>query len=121
VFDEVEKSQSHILLGQMSEYFLKTVKGRARSGRILPEPFFVHSDLMTGIMLADLVAYIVSFNIRLLRMSNPRRGELDFLGEKVKRLRPHPIERGGYWVAAFKFINDLRTLQERGLPWPPEV
>jgi hypothetical protein len=119
VFDEVEKSESHILLGQMSEYFLKTVKGRERASRILPEPFFVHSDLMTGIMLADLTAYILSFNVRLPHMTNPRRDELDPLGEKVKRLRPQRVEKGGYWVSAFKYIDDLRTRQDRGLPWPP--
>jgi hypothetical protein len=44
VFDEIEKSQSHILLGQMSAYFQHTNKGRTRSNRIVPEPFFVHSD-----------------------------------------------------------------------------
>ncbi len=121
VFDQTEKSQSHILVGQMSEYFLRTVKGRERAVRILPEPFFVHSDLTTGIMLADLVAYILSFNVRLPSMTNPKRPELDFLGEKVKRLRPQSVEHGGYWVSAFKYIDDLRTLQQRGLPWPLEA
>jgi hypothetical protein len=116
VFDQTEKSQSHILVGQMSEYFLRTVKGRERAVRILPEPFFVHSDLTTGIMLADLVAYILSFNVRLPSMTNPKRPELDFLGEKVKRLRPQSVEHGGYWVSAFKYIDDLRTLQQRACP-----
>jgi hypothetical protein len=57
VFDELDKAQSHILLAQMDRYFKVTQKGRQRSGRIIPEPFFVHSDLTTGVQLADLVAY----------------------------------------------------------------
>jgi hypothetical protein len=119
VFDEIERSQSHVLLGQMSQYFLRTAKGRERSRRILPEPFFVHSDLTTGIVLADLVAYIVSFNVRLPVMTAPRRPELDVLGEKVRRLRANPVKSGGQQVWAFTVIDDLRTREQRGLPWPP--
>lgn len=40
VFDERDKSESHILLSQVSEYFIKTRNGRARSRLIIPEPFF---------------------------------------------------------------------------------
>jgi len=110
VFDEIEKAQSHILVGQMSAYFLRTSTGQSRSRRVVPEPFFVHSDLTTGIMLADLVAYILANNVRLRRMSNPRREELDDLGEKVKRLQPPRTRTGGHWVGSFTFIQDLRTL-----------
>ena len=45
VFDELEKSQSHLLTDQMRRYFADTVVGQQRSNRIIPEPFFVHSDL----------------------------------------------------------------------------
>ncbi len=44
IFDELERSQCHILLDQMSRYFRSTIPGRARSARIIPEPFFVHID-----------------------------------------------------------------------------
>ena len=64
VFDELEKSQSHILLEQMDRYFKSTANGRQRSNQIIPEPFFVHSDLTTGIQLADLIAYIISWGVR---------------------------------------------------------
>lgn len=40
VFDELEKTQSKILLGQMSRYFGETRTGYRRSARIVPEPFF---------------------------------------------------------------------------------
>lgn len=39
VFDELEKSKSHILIDQMAEYFIKTTTGRTRSSRVIPEPF----------------------------------------------------------------------------------
>src|ERR1700693_3055806 len=54
VFDELERSKSHLLIGQMERYFLETGKGRTRRKRIIPEPFFVHSHLTTGIHLPDL-------------------------------------------------------------------
>jgi hypothetical protein len=37
-FDELEKVQSHLLLSQMDSYFKRTMRGRQRAGRILPEP-----------------------------------------------------------------------------------
>ncbi|MGH3071005.1 MAG: DUF3800 domain-containing protein [Gaiellaceae bacterium] len=61
VFDELERSQSHLLIDQMERYFVGTATGRKRRSRILPEPFFVHSHLTTGIHLPDLVAYITSW------------------------------------------------------------
>ena len=61
VFDELEKTQSHLLVGEMDRYFKQTSKGRMMASQIIPEPFFVHSDLTTGIQLADFVAYIVSW------------------------------------------------------------
>ena len=45
VFDERDKSESHLLLRQVGQYFIKTKNGRTRSRLIIPEPFFVHSDL----------------------------------------------------------------------------
>jgi len=61
VFDELDKSASHILLGQMQAYYRDYQTGRDRAERLVPEPFFVHSDLTIGIQLADLVAYILSW------------------------------------------------------------
>ena len=54
VFDELEKSKSHLLIDQMHRYFEETAVGRHRASRIIPEPFFVHSDLTTGAHIADL-------------------------------------------------------------------
>src|SRR6185312_8821637 len=54
VFDELEKSRSHLLVEQMDRYFRRSIKGRQMSGQIILEPFFVRSDLTTGIQVADL-------------------------------------------------------------------
>jgi hypothetical protein len=77
IFDELEKSKSHILHDQMNEYFQKTNKGKERSSYIIPEPFFVHSDLTTGVFVADIIAYCLAFGFRLEYMKEPKRPELD--------------------------------------------
>jgi hypothetical protein len=85
VFDELERSQSHILINQMAEYFKKTKKGRQRSSRIVPEPMFVHSDLTTLVQVADLLVYIVSWGVRTKRMDLPARAELADLAGSCSR------------------------------------
>jgi len=120
VFDELEKSQSHILLGQCSAYFRDFAVGRARARYIVPEPFFVHSDLTTGVQLADLVVYLVSWNTRWAQLTRERRPELDELGHLVMQMRQQaqvtvpgssvPLAR---W--SFTYIRDLRTQSEREL------
>jgi Protein of unknown function (DUF3800) len=77
VFDELEKAQSRILLNQMGRYFLETEKGYQRSARIVPEPFFVHSDLTTAVQLADIVAYSLNWGARLNRMTEPTRTDVE--------------------------------------------
>ncbi len=111
VFDERDKAESHLLLNQMEEYFIKTSNGRTRASRILPEPFFVHSDLTTAIQLADIVAYVVSWGLRLKRMNRPRRDELGPFVEKILPLR-HMTKRefgedGEKTVWSLTFIDGL--------------
>lgn len=118
VFDELERSRSHILIDQMSRYFRDTATGIQRSGRIVPEPFFVHSDLTTGIRIADFVAYILAWNVRVSSMTAPARSELDDLGRLVLNLRHRSIiERpgfpDGFSVWSFAVIDDLRTRLDR--------
>jgi hypothetical protein len=87
VFDELEKSQSHILVGQLEGYFKKTIKGKQWANLVIPEPFFVHSDLTTGIQIADMIAYILSFGLRLNYMTNPARPELQEFVNLILPLR----------------------------------
>jgi hypothetical protein len=113
----MEKSASYILVNQMYEYFQKTSKGQIRSGRIIPEPFFVHSELTTAIQLADLTAYIIAWNVRVGRMDAPRRPEMDELGQLVCGLRYRAIRPTQsdpqYGIWSFAVIDDLRPSKER--------
>ncbi|WP_245304195.1 DUF3800 domain-containing protein [Hoeflea olei] len=109
VFDELDKSASHVLLGQISRYFLRTANGRTRSRLIVPEPFFVHSDLSSLIQVADLVAYITSWGLRLPRMPVTTRPELTPLVEAIKRMRYSRRTEGGQTVWGVKEVRDLRT------------
>lgn len=114
VFDELEKSQSHILLEQMHEYFLNTGKGRRRAGRIIPEPFFVHSDLSTGIQIADLIGYITNWGIRLnASMTEPVRDELEDLANAVFDLETSHIRKVNgnpdFKIWSFAYIETLEV------------
>lgn len=117
VFDELEKSRSHILVGQIYAYFKETAIGRQRASLIIPEPFFVHSDLTTGIQIADLVAYSISWGFRTPRMTKSRREELGPYANQIARLRHRSLrERRGnknFEIWSIAHIRDLRTNVER--------
>jgi hypothetical protein len=119
VFDELEKVQSHILVGQMDSYFKRTARGRQRAGRILPEPLFVHSDLTTGVQIADLIAYILSWGMRFRAMTKPARAELAGYAGQVCQLRYRAVrEVDGnpqFTIWSFAFITDLRSHVERDI------
>jgi hypothetical protein len=113
VFDELEKSKAHGLLEQMASYFLGTEDGRYRSSRIVPEPFFVHSDLTTGVFLADLTAYILGWSWRLKTMPQPLRPELQPYAEKLHNMqyhgeKPKPDGSGVWQLHGITYIEDLR-------------
>lgn len=91
MFDELEKAQSHILIEQIENYFKKTSKGRQRSSLIIPEPFFVHSDLTTGVQLADLIAYLICWGFRLNGMEKTPRVELAPFIDLLKGMRYRAI------------------------------
>lgn len=117
VFDELDKSKSHILTSQMDRYFKETQKGRQFASQVIPEPFYVHSDLTTGIQLADLVAYIISQSVRLKNMNEPARLEMKDLANMVCDLRylaKRDIDgttKNGVW--SFAVITDLRPKNEK--------
>ncbi|MGH9785430.1 MAG: DUF3800 domain-containing protein [Terriglobia bacterium] len=117
VFDELEKIQSHLLVEQMDRYFKLTARGRQRSSQILPEPLFVHSDLTTGVQLADLVAYTISWGVRFGGMDAPVRAELNDLAQRVTQLRHRSIrevnQTPNFVVWSLAYIRDLRSREER--------
>lgn len=107
VFDEIEKAKSHILLNQIDGYFRRTTKGQRRSRLIIPEPLFVHSDQTTMIQMADIVAYVISWGVRIRWMDEPNRPELNELVEQVLDLRYHRRTPGGTGTWGFKVIESL--------------
>ena len=117
VFDELERTQSHLLVEQMAEYFLMTATGKLRASRILPEPMFVHSDLTSLVQVAELVVYLVAWGFRAIRaMARPGRPELLDLATSVAALRYRTLREtpdGTFDRWSFAFIDDLRSLRER--------
>ena len=112
VFDELEKSQAHGLMQQMAAYFLGHEEGQYRSSRIVPEPFFVHSDLTTGVFLADLTAYILGWGWRLNKMTNPARAELQPYASKLHDMqfhgqKPKPDGSGVWQLHGITYIDSL--------------
>ena len=95
VFDETEKTQSQRLIQQIENYFKKTNKGRTRATLLISEPLFVHSDLTTGVQIADLIAYVISWAMRLKGMTKPVRPELSTLADLIKPLRNRTIREVG--------------------------
>ena len=117
VFDELDKTRSKILIRQMESYFQKTVDGRSRSSQIIPEPFFVHSDLTSLIQIADLAAYVISWGFRIDRMTHARRDELAEFADQIASLRYKTTRNVNghedFLIWSFAYINDLRCRQDR--------
>lgn len=118
VFDELEKAKSRILIQQMERYFLETGKGYQRSSRILPEPFFVHSDLTTAVQLADIAAYCFNWGTRLNKMTEPTRPEIERFSQIAFDMRyvgkRFDEKDGNEWpVYGVFYLDDLRPRQER--------
>ncbi len=118
VFDELEKAKSRVLIQQMARYFLETEKGYQRSSRIVPEPFFVHSDLTTAVQLADIVAYCLNWGTRLNKMKEPTRKEIEPLATIAFNMRyvgkRFDESDGKEWpVYGMFYVEDLRPKQER--------
>ncbi|MGH9753056.1 MAG: DUF3800 domain-containing protein [Blastocatellia bacterium] len=88
-----------------------------RSGHVIPEPFFVHSDLTTAIQIADILAYIIAWGVRIGEMVEPSRTELAELADLVMALRYRTVRDGrnnqSFVVWSFKVIDDLRPREER--------
>ena len=74
--------------------------------------------MTTGVQLADLAAYIISWGIRIHNMVRPARDELAELERLVLDLRHSSVrEVGGnpeFRIWSFSVIDDLRARVERG-------
>lgn len=65
------------------------------------------------VQMADLVAYVISWGVRLKGMQEPKREELDGLARRVIQLRFRQETTGGVTHYGFKLIPDLRTAAEQ--------
>ncbi len=117
VFDELERSQCHILIDQMSRYFRKTTRGQARASLVIPEPFFVHSHLTTAVQIADIVAYLTAWGVRVGGMYRSAREELAGMAAQVcdlrYRARREVNGNSDFSIWSFAVIDDLRPRDER--------
>lgn len=121
IFDEQDPALSMRLMDQIHKYFRETERGQQRAERMIPMPFFVHSDLTPAIQIADLVAYVVNWGLRLDRMPEPARDELKPLADRVFALRYSgrevPLKRRlgkrGKHTWGISYIPDLRPRNER--------
>ena len=117
VFDELEKSQSHLLVGQMDTYFKQTETGRQRAAKVIPEPFFVHSDLVTGVQIVDILAYLLSWGFRFNPMSEPHRPELERYCEAISTMRYRATRemcgKSDFEIWSLAYLDDLRPRSER--------
>lgn len=102
----------------MTKYFVETATGRSRAGRVIPLPFFVHSDLTPPIQLADIVGYIGNWGLRMPRMPEPAREELRPYADRVFALRYSGNEKRGFLLKkgpriwGIAYIPDLRPRSE---------
>jgi hypothetical protein len=118
VFDEIEKAKAGILINQMEHYFTGTYTGRERSSRIIPQPFFVHSDLTTAIQVADLIAYSLNWGYRLAFMREPARHEMRKYGHLAASLQYVGVKEDELGLKVWplygiKYISDLRSKEEK--------
>lgn len=121
IFDEQDPALSQRLLDQIHKYFSETGRGQQRAERMIPMPFFVHSELTPAIQIADLVAYIVNWGLRMGSMPELAREELKPFADKVFNLRYRgrevPLKRRfgkrGRPTFGIAYIPDLRPHFER--------
>ena len=122
IFDEQDRALSQRLLDQIHRYFVETDRGQQRAERMIPMPFFVRSNLTPAIQIADLVAYIANWGLRMGRMTELAREELKPFADKVFALRYRGREvplvrrfgkRRGKQIWGIAYIEDLRPRSER--------
>ena len=64
IFDQSDKTLDREFVRRVTRYFVRSYKGCYRSGRVVPVPLFVSSDMAYGIQAADVVIYAVNWGYR---------------------------------------------------------
>ena len=78
VMDETQRAEDRRFVRRLERYFLNTEKGRHRSSRVIPSPFFVSSEMTYPVQAADVCIYCVNHGFRLpgRGMNEPVRPEI---------------------------------------------
>ena len=91
----------------VSDYFLKTTKGKLRSKLIIPEPFYARGRLNILFQATSLLAYSLSWGFRTPTMHEAVRPELAEVAATFRSMRYLHTSRDGKKDWSFKFIADL--------------
>lgn len=121
VFDQTEVSDSRRLLRQMESYANETLTGYRMTRQLVPAPFFVDSRLTPVVQLADLVAYIVNWNVRFGKAVADSREELREFGKIVREMEWSGTNRdelgGREWKSfGFFFVKSLLDKKDERKP-----
>ena len=89
IMDQCEKNCDKKFKRQLSNYFLRTPSGKAQASWIIPEPFFIESDINYLIQVADLCIYIINTAFRKTRGMNAeaRKDIQDIFEDKIENLQ----------------------------------
>ncbi len=105
IFSDLNKYS--ISTNSVSDYFLKTTNGKARSRLIMPEPLFARSRINVIFQAASILAYTLNWRFRTPTMHEPIRHELTELLELLNRIRHVQVWADGRKEWSFKYIADL--------------
>lgn len=89
VMDEVEKTSDRKFVARLHDYFTKTLNGRIRTRWIVPTPFFVSSDMLLPVQVADVVIYCINWGYRRApeMTAEPRPEIASRFGSKINQLK----------------------------------
>jgi len=111
VHDECDDTQCRRLAQQLYVYYVN--EGRDVANRVIPEPMFVKSHLTLGVLVADIIAYILSWGFRHGQSLNlPSRPQLQDFSDIIRQINgipgemPENLDRFG-----ILYIQDLADLQ----------
>jgi hypothetical protein len=116
IMDQCEKKFDKKFKKQLHNYFKKTEIGKKQSEFIIPEPFFIESDINYFIQIADLIIYIINHGYRKAPfMNKPARKEIkDKYEEKIRSLEfftTDKIKRDGKTIDGsiygIKLVKDI--------------
>ena len=111
IHDERDDSQCRELARQLYVYYVS--EGKEIAQRVVPEPLFVKSHLTLGVLVADIIAYILAGGFRYAEVLNqPYRLDLAEFAEQIKGINQMPeVEPENLEACGIVYLEDLGDLQ----------